>query len=249
MFKQIRNPGAGQRAGARWPLLMVGAISCLAAGYGLGHRHRSSAPVAIASTEVNPQSHPPAGRRVTAPVPRLTVAPSASAPGDCEAASQPAARRERASYFFGQLFRRLEVVPDSKIVNAEVRASTVVPYLNGMVDAVRKSDPGLRESLAGEMTSTLCGGSLPEARAILLARLASHMPEIATPQGFECFFAQARDQETVPLWAMIDAWRSSGQEKPAALLALEKVAKDPRTLNRLSGVSPFANMLGKDQRR
>jgi hypothetical protein len=115
----------------------------------------------------------------------------------------------------------------------EASANMVRTYVQGMADTIRQTSPAVRSALAEEFTQRLCGEALRDDELITMAYLALELPDIASTKGFDCLFSRRGTREDTVLWSMLDAWRHSGQEKTAAIAAIEQTASDPRTQRRL----------------
>jgi hypothetical protein len=155
---------------------------------------------------------------------------SSAAGEKTEPAPAPETRQQRAAYLVDDLFRRLAPYRD---LVPEDAANQLQGFMAGVTSAIRQLDDSYSYELSREIGRQLCDSHQPgDARLITLAYLTSSLPAAASAEGFDCFFSHPRS-ENAPLWYMIDAWRSSGQEKPPGLVALGKAAKDDRTLRRL----------------
>jgi hypothetical protein len=195
----------------------------LASGLAIGRRGRPDPSMKEDSRTA--QTSTPSGRvsRSSPPVLRLTGA-TPTCPGN-----DPEAKTARARQYVSQLLRRLDMIPSNNLFTAESRVNRIRDYVTGVMDAIRQSDPELPADLARLFTDSLCEGPVPDDKAMLLSHMAQMLPAMATNQGFQCFFAQAPEKETPAVWYMIDAWRESGQDKPPALGAIERTARDDRT--------------------
>jgi hypothetical protein len=163
-----------------------------------------------------------------------TTADGTSSPNSTDSSGQSAL----ASHLIAGIITRLDLIPHDPLL-VEARNNAIRPYLSGMADTIRKLAPDLATAMSAEFTARLCGGNANEATVTSLAFLASDLPEIATNDGFNCFFGD-RSTEDRLLWHMLDAWKHSGQEEPKAIAKLRTTAKDPRTLRRL--MSPEEEM-------
>jgi hypothetical protein len=141
--------------------------------------------------------------------------------------------RATATYLVGSLFRRLGRPGGGSADVPEASANMARTYLQGMTDAIRQTSPAVRSALAEEFTARLCDDTLRDDELITMANLALELPDIASSRGFDCLFDRRGKQEDAVLWAMLDAWRHSGQEKTAAIAAIERTATDARTQRRL----------------
>jgi hypothetical protein len=147
-----------------------------------------------------------------------------------EAAPTPETRQQRAAYLVDDLFGRLAPYRD---LDPEDAANQLQGFMAGVTSAIRQLDGSFSNELSQEIGRQLCASPQPgDARLITLAYLTSWMPAAASAEGFDCFFSHPHPEST-PLWYMMDAWQTSGLEKPPGLLALGKAAKDDRTLRRL----------------
>jgi hypothetical protein len=158
--------------------------------------------------------------------------PSGTAAGktDTEAVEAAEARVARVDFLLGEVFKQLEFQSRVGIKQAEGRAATVVPYLNGMLKGAIQADPGMREAFSREFTTSLCDRQLEDDQVISVAQMAMILPDITTSQGVDCFFSKAK--EGVPFWTMLDAWRRSGLDSSPVLDAIRASATDPRTTRR-----------------
>ena len=143
------------------------------------------------------------------------------------------ARVDRAGFLLDRVFEQLKrMSAREELPSAEAQATAVESYLTGLLEGAVDSDPGMRSAFGASLRSRLCGDRAPsDAEAISLARMVTVLPDVATAESLDCFFAKAK--ENVPLWSMLDAWRSSGLPKTAALARLEASAQDARTVRRL----------------
>jgi len=143
------------------------------------------------------------------------------------------ARVDRAAFVLDRVFERIRLMSAvDDLPSAEAQATAVGPYLTGLLEGAVQSDPGMRSAFGSALRSRLCGDRAPsDAEVISLAQMVTVLPDVATEESLDCFFAKAK--EDVPLWSMIDAWRSSGLPKTAALARLEASAQDARTVRRL----------------
>lgn len=110
----------------------------------------------------------------------------------------------------------------------------VVPYLQGAADAIAKTSPELAEELSAQVESTLCDAAARPSLHLTMLRFAGALPDVGTQKGFDCVFSRPGGAEDVVTWAALDTWRSKGLDKSAAMEELERNAKDPRTLDRLT---------------
>jgi hypothetical protein len=105
--------------------------------------------------------------------------------------------------------------------------SEVLPYLQGMADAVAQVGPEYAEDLATEIEHSLCDAESSDALRLVMLRLAATSPDFGTSRGYDCVFSHA---ETSPplLNTAIEAWRASGMPKSEALEQLAQSNPDHR---------------------
>jgi hypothetical protein len=216
--------------------LAIGAAMVLAFVIG---RVSAPSPSRDAANGVAAKSAPPSQKRstiesVSPRIPKLAevMELGETAPGE---GLEVERRQKRATYLFERLLERLGRLPQLPGFVPESHANIIRPTIVGMVEAARALDPLSRKALSDELERRLCADRPDETKAIVFAYFASEMPEITTPNGFECFFASAQTQESAALWYMLDAWRTSGLPETRSFSSLRSSAKDERTLDRLSG--------------
>lgn len=120
----------------------------------------------------------------------------------------------------------------------EAVANQWFDYQSGLFDGVIRTAPELVEALSDRVEQKMCDPSGKPSHQIALARLIRNMPEVGSERAFDCVFS--RTGEDLVLWSMLDAFATTGQPKPPALLRLEQTSTDPRTLRRLKGHEQYA---------
>jgi hypothetical protein len=117
---------------------------------------------------------------------------------------------------------------------SELIANQSIAFLTGWVDALRFTSAEVLDALGESVRGRLCAGDLDAEQTLVSVYVLQWMPELSTPEVFDCFLRDPRrkDVEDIEVWAMLDAWRASGLEPPAAVAALKSHAHDPRTLRR-----------------
>lgn len=105
--------------------------------------------------------------------------------------------------------------------------SEVLPYLQGMADAVAQVGPEYAEDFAAEIERSLCDAESSDALRLVMLRLTATSPDFGTSRGYDCVFSRA---ETSPplLNTAIEAWRASGLPKSEALDQLAQSNPDHR---------------------
>jgi hypothetical protein len=116
-------------------------------------------------------------------------------------------------------------------VSPEVAANAVQQYLQGWIDAMIRTAPDLVDDLSNEFVRGLCDESATQAELMVLGKLGQSMPEITSSSAFDCFLEQYEDEDPV-MWAVLDAWQSSGLPRSEAIARLEATATDERTQRR-----------------
>jgi len=131
------------------------------------------------------------------------------------------------------VFKRLALMSRfGEFASAEAQATAIAPYAEGLLEGALQSDPAMRAAFGAEFKARLCGSApTTDAEIISLSQMMRIVPDQATPEAFDCFFSHAK--EDVPLWSMMDAWRTTGLDKTPALTKLEATATDSRTQRRL----------------
>jgi hypothetical protein len=216
------------------------ALSILVLVFSAGRMSASSATTspALAPTSnpsVRSQADLSSSSRRVARLPSVPATTTVTSPPACEEAGDSPQRLSRAEYLFDRFLERLSRQPRLPGSTPEKQANLLRSTLTGVIEAARAFDPISRVALSHELTRRLCETELGHAESIAVAYLATDMPEISTEKGFECFFSKIGRQESPRVWAMLDAWRSSGQPPTAAILALQRTALDERTRRRLGG--------------
>lgn len=167
-------------------------------------------------------------------VPRLRSLPPSKTDENCPGPSEQA-RRDTATAMMDGLLRRIEGLEHFPgMDNPERRASTARDYARGLADALRAGRSDLYEAMSEDLSDRLCSGPMADDKIILMSYLAMELPEMVGSRGLDCYFGRAKGKENAALWNMIDAWRTSGSEKPKALSLLEATSTDERTLRRLA---------------
>jgi hypothetical protein len=244
-----RSGGAPRRERRlRWPLAIGGIVV-----FGLGVLVGRQTTPAVGMVAANRPAGAPAApaRRPPAFIPR-SGPPSFKNPASTAPApdSTPATPAQRADRVVSSLFRRLSLLPPTEAhETTEGRANAVKEFTLGMVEAMVQEGPEIREALSQEYTARLCQhkGNLLDEQVLALANLGQAFPQITSASGFDCFFSRNVGQETLPVWAMLDAWRHSGHEKNAAIRQLEASARDVRTRQRfLSHADELRARAGSD---
>ena len=194
------------------------------------------APTASAAAPACQEVASPGERREQALLSLFRSLPAAPPPGaaadhaEADAVEAAEARLGRAEFLLGEVFRQLEFQTRAGLKQAEGRASTVLPFLHGMITGAVQADPGMREAFSRQFTTSLCDRQLEDDQAISVAHMAMILPDITTGKGIDCFFSKAK--EGVPFWTMLDAWRRSGLASSPVLDAIRVSATDSRTTRR-----------------
>jgi hypothetical protein len=105
--------------------------------------------------------------------------------------------------------------------------SEVLPYMQGMADAVAQVGPEYVEDFAAEIEQSLCDTDSSDALQLVMLRLAATIPDFGTSRGYDCVFARA-DTSPPLLNTAIEAWRASGLPKSEALDQLAQSNPDHR---------------------
>ena len=177
------------------------------------------------SAAVNPRPR----ARALRPPPKVLI------PDKTDSSSGPTEqdRKNTVTFVMNRLFHRIDGLSRMPhMQSAESRANMAREYARGIADALRMGRSDLYQALSQDFNDRLCNQTMPDDQTILLSYFALELPEIVDNKGLECFFGRAKGKEDVPLWYMMDAWRNSGGEKPAALAAIEATATDQRTIQR-----------------
>jgi hypothetical protein len=219
---------------ARW-IVVCGGVAIIAASLGrysarAGHRGSAAPEGAVEGPPSGADVARPSGKKSPRFPPVFPLAPAASSSDAEDAAERAAARTSRAQYLLGDVFKQLDAQANLGTIAAESRADAVLPYLAGVLRGALQADPGMRSAFAAQFTSTLCDRTVHDDQAITVANMALILPDVATAQGFDCFFSAGK--EDVPTWKMLDAWQRSGLELTPALARLKGSAHDSRTTRR-----------------
>lgn len=229
-------------AAPRGPLvtIAVSAIS-LVVGVAFGfaiHKRPLPAAQATEGAEVereDSQNRNDGSRRATSrliePAQATSRAPSAGAE---EAARVRAEEEHKATTVIraisSSLLTRAAVLKD---LNVEGQGHQMTPFLMGVMQGLRTADPALLTKMGQALADRTCDHPQSDLELIMVSQMIMVAPELSVSRTFDCGL-RGRKTEDVPLWNMIDAWRSSGQPMPRAIAEIQEKATDERTTRRLS---------------
>jgi hypothetical protein len=204
--------------------------STFAVGVVLGSppkRHESATAISADTTSA------PAERAVVqVPAPRPSIAVTPTTAASATRNDQAAHGRRLLQSLYDHTNRLKAAAPPGTA--PEAIANQAVSFLVGWVDGLRFTSAEALDAVGAAVREKVCGGGQSTEESLVSAYVLQWMPEIAAGATFDCFFQDPRRTgvEDVETWAMLDAWRNSGLEPPAAVAALKASAQDPRTVRR-----------------
>jgi len=107
-------------------------------------------------------------------------------------------------------------------------------YLDGYVAAsltLGVADESTARAVQEQIDGVLCSGASAE-QTIVLLRLMTRIPDLATPGGIDCVLSSESTESPV-LWEAIDAWRKAELPESPEVARWRSRASDRRTLRRL----------------
>jgi hypothetical protein len=173
----------------------------------------------------------------TRPSPR-SIAPPAASPAPTESTLTATARMVDAAVARQTVQALLsQVGTPSAISNPEDATAMKRAFLSGWLDAVRYTSSSLIEGIGTELRDRLCQGVSNDAEGMFIAHILQMAPEVATPEGFQCYFSQP-PSAIVPLVTMLEAWRNSELAPVPALENIKNTIQDSRVQSVFAPVVP-----------
>lgn len=227
---------------------VLGAIGLVALGVLVGRATGSATPTVRPPSEARlapaaRTTEPPVQVRSPKPaLPKSEPALSPACQGDSRAELSAEQVRARSRDFMSGLRRRLNRM---RLISPQQRPEDVIgrlqDYMFGWSEALGSS-PEFTTALAEQVQDAVCDqeeGANRDASLMLSARLVRMLPELASEETFDCFFAAATGENPV-VWEGIAAWKRSELPKPDAIEELERSATKPQTLHHLKGSAELA---------
>lgn len=128
-------------------------------------------------------------------------------------------------------------------LGVEAQATSVEPYMIGMIQAIRAIDPSILTELKDTYADEMCGkAELTPAQIIVYAKAVTFEAKLGSSRGVECALKRSPNEDVVT-WSLLDAWIASGREPLPAVAALGASARDERTRSRLNPDQERAELL------
>lgn len=122
-------------------------------------------------------------------------------------------------------------------LGVDSQGQQMAPYLTGMMGGLRMSDPALLREMGEALAERTCSHAQSDLELMMVAQMVLAAPELGRARTFDCALG-GRGAEDVSLWAMLDAWRGTGQPMPRSIAEIQDGATDERTKQHLSSPEP-----------
>jgi hypothetical protein len=134
-------------------------------------------------------------------------------------------------------FRLLNIIRNPQPDQIETVGYAMEPYIQGILMALRSTNPGLIGALRDELTERACDHPQSDLELTMLSRMMLNDSDLGSPRIFDCAL-RGRKKEDVVLWSMMDAWVAAGRPKTEVMAGIAAFAADARTVDRLTEDSP-----------
>jgi hypothetical protein len=131
----------------------------------------------------------------------------------------------------------LKTIRDPQPDQMEAVGYQMEPYIQGMLMALRNTNPALVGALRDELTERACDHPQSDLELTMLSRMMLNDPDLGSPRIFDCAL-RGRKKEDVVLWSMMDAWVAAGRPNTEVMSGIGAFAADARTVDRLTADSP-----------
>jgi hypothetical protein len=226
----------GGRTGAGGGSVLPLAMSALTfvVGIGIGFAlHKRPVPARAADAADEPPVAQAERREARGEAPVISAVRPNPGAGAEEAAHRRSEAEHKARVTVDNLTSRLLSDADaSKQFGLEGQGQFMVPYLMGTMAGLRAADPALLHDMSEALAERTCSHPQSDLEVMMVSQMVMTAPELGRPTTFDCAL-RGRKTEDVALWAMLDAWRGTGQEMPRAIAEIQDSATDERTKRRL----------------
>jgi hypothetical protein len=131
----------------------------------------------------------------------------------------------------------LNIIPNPQPGQMELIGNTMEPYIQGMLMALRSTNPALIGALRDDLSERACDHPQSDVELTMLSRMMLVDSDLGSPRIFDCAL-RGRKKEDVVLWSMLDAWVAAGRPNTEVMSRIEAFAADARTVDRLTADSP-----------